>query len=152
TAILFAAIHPDRTQGLILANATARIGSDDDYPLGLSQAEAIEAVERLWGTEDLIELTAPDAAHDSAFCRWYARVTRLSMNAKEASDYLRFLAQTDVRDVLPSLRVPSLVLQRENYKWIPAEQGRDLAECIPDARFVPVPGADAVLFSEPNAE
>jgi class 3 adenylate cyclase/pimeloyl-ACP methyl ester carboxylesterase len=155
TAILFAAIHPDRTQGLILANTVARSEADDDYPFGLSEAEATAATEvftRQWGTEDLVALAYADAAHDPAIRRWAARTMRLAMTGKDASDYFRWLQHTDVREVLPSIRVPTLVLHRENYKYYPAELGRDLAERIPGAQFALVPGADAVLFSEPNAE
>jgi class 3 adenylate cyclase len=154
TAILFAAIHPDRTQGLILANTAARWGSD--APLGPSLPQSADAIEeafaRQWGTEDLAVLANPDAARDPAFRRWFARSMRLAQTGKEANDYLRWLGRTDVRDVLPSLRVPSLVLHRENYKLMPPEQGRDLAERMPNGQFALVPGADSVIFSEPNAE
>ena len=155
TAILFAAIHPDRTQGLILANTAARGFRVDDSSPGQYPAETAatsEVFERQWGTEDLAVLADPDAARDSAFRRWSARSARLAMTGKEASDYFRWLGHTDVRDVLPSLRVPTLVLHRENFKWYPAELGRAIAERIPDAQFALVPGADSVLFSEPNAE
>jgi class 3 adenylate cyclase len=155
TAILFAAIHPDRTRGLILANTVARSWRDDDYPFGLSEAEATAATDvftRQWGTENLAVLAYAGAAHDPALRRWAARSMRLAMTGKEAGDYFRWLQHTDVRDVLPSIRVPSLVLHRESYKYYPAELGRDLAERIPYAEFALVPGADGVLFTEPNAE
>jgi class 3 adenylate cyclase len=155
TAILFAAIHPDRTQGLILANTAARFWRDDDYRLGPSQAEATAAVEAFaqrWGSEDLAVLAEPDAARDPAYAGWIARGMRLAMSRKAASDYLQWLHDADVRDVIPSLRVPTLVLHRENSQWLTAEQGRDLAERIPDAQFALVPGAGGLLFSEPNAE
>jgi class 3 adenylate cyclase len=155
TAILFAAIQPDRTQGLILANTAARGFRVDDNSPGQYPAEVAatnEIFERQWGTEDLAVLPDPDAARDSAFRRWSARSSRLAMTGKEASDYFRWLQHTDVRDVLPSLRVPTLVLHRENFKWYPAELGRAIAEQIPDAQFALVPGADSRLFSEPNAE
>jgi class 3 adenylate cyclase len=153
TAILFVAIHPDRTQGLILANTAARGFSVDDSSPGQYPPEiaaTAEVFERQWGTEDLTVLAHPDAARDSAFRRWNARNMRLAMTGKEASDYFHFLQHTDVRDVLPSLRVPTLVLHRENFKWYPAEMGRAIAERIPDARFALVPGTDAVLFREPK--
>jgi class 3 adenylate cyclase len=155
TAILFAAIHPDRTQGLILANTAARGFSVDDSSPGQYPAEVAATAEiftRQWGTEDTTVLSDPDAARDSAFRRWAARSARLAMTGKEAIDYFRWLGHTDVRDVLPSLRVPTLVLHRENFKGYPAELGRAIAQRIPDARFALVPGADSVLFSEPNAE
>jgi class 3 adenylate cyclase/pimeloyl-ACP methyl ester carboxylesterase len=154
TAILFAAIHPDRTQGLILANTAARGYRVDDNSPGQYPAEVAAFAEvfvRQWGTEDLA-VADPDAARDPAFRRWMARSMRLAMTGKEAGEYLQFLQHTDVRDVLPSIRVPSLVLHRENYKWYPAELGRAIAEQVPDAHFALVPGADGFLFSEPNAE
>jgi class 3 adenylate cyclase len=155
TAILFAAIHPDRTQGLILANTAARGFGVDDRSPGQYPAEVAataEVFKRQWGTEDLAVLSDPDAARDSAFRRWSARSGRLAMTGKEAIDYFQFLQHTDVRVVLPSLRVATLVLHRENFKWYPAELGRAIAERIPDAQFALVPGSDSVLFSEPNAE
>ena len=155
TAVLFAAIHPDRIQGLILANTVTRGWRDDEYPLGPPPAEVAAAIEiftRQWGSEDLAVVANPNAARDPEFRRWFARNCRLAMTSKDASDYFQFLQLTDLRDVLPSLRVPSLVLHRENYKWSPAEQGRDLAERIPDAEFALVPGTDSALYSEPSAE
>jgi class 3 adenylate cyclase len=155
TAILFAAIHPDRTQGLILANTAARgLRVDDDSPAAYPAevAATSEVFERQWGTEDLAVPANPDSARDPAFRRWLARSMRLAMTGKEASEYFPWLQLTDVRDVLPSLRVSTVVLHRENYKWFPAELGRDLAERIPDAQFALVPGADAMIFSEPNSE
>jgi class 3 adenylate cyclase len=154
-AILFAAIHPDRTHGLILAGTTARFLRDTDYPWGLSQADAdrgLELNEQMWGTEDLAELGVPDAARDPAFRRFFARLSRVSLNRREMAAHLQWVWSTDVREVLPSLRVPTLVIYREDFKRIPHEQGRYLAEHIPGARFVLVPGADAVLWTEPTAE
>jgi class 3 adenylate cyclase len=155
TAMLFAAIHPDRTQALILFNTPARFLRDDDYPWGLSPADvdgAVEVLEQLWGTEELAEFGIPDAARDPAFRRWYARTIRLALTRREAGAYLRWVQSMDMREVLPSLRVPTFVLHRKDFKWITAEQGRDLADRIPGARFVLVPGADGDMFSEPNGE
>jgi class 3 adenylate cyclase len=155
TAILFAAIHPDRTQGLILGCTAARFLRDDDYPWGLSQSDidgAVEVLEQLWGTEEMAEFGMPDSARDPAFRHFYARINRLALNAKQAGDYFRWAQFMDVREVLSTLRVPTLVLHRENFRWITAEQGRDLADRISDAAFVLVPGADGALFSEPSAE
>src|SRR5262249_25390355 len=138
TAILFAAIHPDRTQGLLLANTAARgfrVGDNSGGQYPAEMEATVEAFVRQWGSEDLAGLANPDAARDPAYRRWSARSMRLAMTSREASTYLRWLQHTDVQDVLPSLRVPTLVLHRENFKWYPAELGRDLAERIPDAQF-----------------
>jgi class 3 adenylate cyclase len=154
-AILFAATHPDRTRGLILAGTTARFLRDTDYPWGLTEADSdrgIEVLEHMWGTDELAELGMPEAARDPAYRRFLARQQRLSVNRRDAAAYYRWMQSTDVREVLPSLRVPTLVLYREDFKWFPPEHGRYLAEHIPGARFVLVPGADGAFWSEPTAE
>jgi len=154
-AILFAATHPDRTQGLILAGSTARFRRDTDYPWGLSAADSdrgIEVLEHMWGTEELAEFGMPDAARDPGYRRFLARQQRLSVNRRDAAAYYRWMWSTDVREVLPSLRVPTLVLFREGFERFSQEHGRYLAEHIPGARFVLVPGADGALWTEPTAE
>ncbi|HMF04867.1 MAG TPA: adenylate/guanylate cyclase domain-containing protein [Acidimicrobiia bacterium] len=154
-AILFAATHPDRTQGLILSGTTARFRRDTDYPWGLSQADSdrgIGILEAMWGTEDLAEFGMPDAARDPGYRRFFARQQRLSVNRRDAGAYYRWMWSTDVREVLPSLRVPTLVVFREGFERFSPEHGRYLAEHIPGARFVLVPGADGALWSEPTAE
>jgi pimeloyl-ACP methyl ester carboxylesterase len=85
-AILFAAIHPDRTQGVVLAGTPARFVRDTDYPWGMSQADAdraIEVLEQELGTEDHAKAGAPAAARDPAFRRFFARNCRLSLNRKD---------------------------------------------------------------------
>ena len=128
---------------------------DTDYPWGLSQAEAdrgIELLEQMWGTDDLAAAGMPDVARDLAYRRFFARQFRLSLNRRDAAAYFRWVQSTDVREVLPSLRVPTLVVIREDFKGIPTESGRYLAEHIPAPCFVLVPGADGELFSEPTEE
>jgi class 3 adenylate cyclase len=154
-AILFAATHPNRAQGLILGHTTARFLRDTDYPWGLAPSDSgrvIELLERMWGTEALAAAGMPDSARDPAFRRFFARQCRLSLNRRDAGAYYRWVHSADVREVLPLLRVPTLVVHREDFKAIPLEQGRDLAERIPGARFVSVPGADGALYSQPSAE
>jgi class 3 adenylate cyclase len=154
-AILFAATHPDRTQGLILAGATARFLRDTDYPWGFSQADAdraVEFLEQMWGTDEMAEFGMPEAARDPDYRRFFGRQFRLSVNRREAAAYYRWMQSTDVREVLPSLRVPTLVVYREDCKVIPLEHGRYLAEHIPGARLVLVPGTDPALYAEPTAE
>jgi class 3 adenylate cyclase len=155
TAILFAVVHADHTRALILFTTAARFLPDVDYPWGRSQAESdngVAFVEQMWGTEDLAELVGPQAARDQDFRRWYARSARLALTPRDAATYTRWMQQTDVRAVLPSLRTPTLVLHRKDYESMSADQGRHLADHIPAARFVEVPGADAVAFAAPTKE
>jgi class 3 adenylate cyclase len=156
TALLFAAVHNDRTRALIIFNGSARFLADADYPGGLSLSEmesAIQLLEEVWGTEAMAEVGSADMiATDPSYARLYARTCRLSSSPKEAVAYFRWVQLTDVRDVLPSLRVPTLVLHRAGFRWIPPEQGKYVADRVPGARFALVPGSDGAHFHEPTAE
>ena len=154
TAILFAAVHADRTRGLILFNAAARYAADTDYDLGGSPEVMDRVGEHLvesWGRNSAA-FANRSSARDPGFLRWSSRMARLTMSPKEAGVYFRWLMNTDVRDVLPSVRAPTLVLHRTDLKITPTAQGRYVAEHIPNARFVEVPGADAVVHPEPTRE
>jgi class 3 adenylate cyclase len=154
TAILFAAVHADRTRGLILFNAAARYAADTDYPWGGSP-EVMDRIEGLfsatWGTEALAAIH-PHTRHEPGFRRWIARQSRLSMSPKEAGAYFHWLMNTDVRDALASVRAPTLVMHREDLEIVSVDQGRHVADHIPDAQFVEVPGGDAFLAAEPIDE
>jgi class 3 adenylate cyclase len=151
TAVLFAASHPTRARGLILVNSAACFPEIINAS-GVSQKEAAEVVEDAWGTEALADYIAPDAARDPAYRRWFARSLRLSLNPREAKNLLRVISTMDVRSALESVRVPTLVLHRESYQAIPLSHGRYLAERIPGASLVVLPGRDSVIYTEPAEE
>ena len=154
-AILFAASQPERTRALILGNTTARFVTASDYPWGMPEADAQAAeavIEEVWGTEAFADFGAPDSARDPAFRRWMAKISRLSSTPRDAATYYRWVLKTDVRDVLASIQVPTLVLHRERVSYITIDQGRYLAQRIPGARFEVVPGADGALYTEPHDE
>jgi class 3 adenylate cyclase len=147
-ATLFAASHPDRTTALILGNTTARALFADDYPQGLPR-DVVEAhltlIEAGWGTEEFAELVSPSLAEDPRGRAWFARYMRASASPRIAAAQLRPMLELDLRDVLSSIRVPTLVLHRRDFVLIPVAQGRFLAEHIPGARFVELEGADSSL-------
>jgi class 3 adenylate cyclase len=154
-AIMFAATRPERTQALILANTAARFAQADDYPWGLTREEmeaAADFVAEHWGTEASTGLGNTRAADDPAFRRWLAKSGRMSCSARDMATYMRQDFPTDVRQVLPSVQVPTLVLHRSDPPFFTVDQGRHLAEHIPGARFVSVPGADIAIFTKPNAQ
>ncbi|HEX9545926.1 MAG TPA: alpha/beta hydrolase, partial [Acidimicrobiales bacterium] len=154
-AILFAAVEPERTQALILGNATARFVIEDDYPSGLTKADidgAVQVLEEIWGTDAFGQFGFPDASRDPAFGQWFAKMSRLACTPRRASSYFRWVQSTDVRKVLPSIRVPTLILHRKEVSYVTLNQGRYLAEHIPGARLVVLPGADIGLFTEPTAQ
>jgi len=155
TAVLFAATRPHRTQALILVNTAARFMSAPDYPWGLAKADldAVAAfVEENWGTDALGALGNPSQADNQAYVRFQAKAARMSSSARAMSIYMRQEHQVDVRDVLSSIRVPTLVLHRKDAPFFVTDQGRHLAEHIPGARFVSVPGTDISMELKPNAQ
>jgi class 3 adenylate cyclase len=156
-AALFAATHPERTTALVLADSWARSLRTPDYPWGHLDAAAAPTVEAIlaakWGTEAFIDLfdLNPGAAADPRFRQWLAKSARMSCSPREAATYFERINQIDVRAVLPTIRVPTLVLYRERAPFMP-DQSRFLAEHIPGARLVPVPGGDSLIYAEPYAE
>ena len=150
---LFAASRPDRTAGLILSHTTVRYGWDEDYPFGLTDEEQqawIESATQEWGDSGvgLLEIAFPSRAADPDFARFYARVQRATTSPRAIGKYLAAEAFVDGRAVLPTISVPTLVVHRTDSPMLPIEHGRYLAEHIPDATLVEVPGGDAAPYWE----
>jgi class 3 adenylate cyclase/pimeloyl-ACP methyl ester carboxylesterase len=146
-ALQFAATHPERTSALVLINPSARLRQADDYPEGLTKenADAFIAWRReAWGTGQVLNVWAPSLAGDTRFARWFARCERLSNPPQDAAWRTRASFDTDVRDVLPAIRVPTLVLVRAGSPG--HEQARYVADHIDRARYVEVPGEDFIFF------
>src|SRR5512132_1392101 len=153
-ALFFAGTRPDRTSALILANTWAKFVAADDYPIGIS-AEVVEAIlaqlDQGWGTDALLALLLPSRAGDERFRHWYMKMQRAMASPKAAQPFWRSMLEVDVRTVLPLIQVPTLVLHRRDVQLLPIEYGRYLAEHIPDAKLVELPGADLPLvWAEPQ--
>ncbi len=155
-AIMTAATFPERVSALVLINSFARWRRDEDYPVGMPETTAEKMVERYeqhWGvTSEVLGLTAPSVAHDAAFRRWFLKYQRLSMPRGAATALYRWVTMLDVRAVLPLIRVPTLVIHRASNPHYRAAFGRYLADSIPDARYVELPGTDAFPFNAGNFE
>jgi class 3 adenylate cyclase/alpha-beta hydrolase superfamily lysophospholipase len=150
-ALFFAATRPERTSAVVLVNATARYLGADDYPIGISRevAEVLVAqVEQAWGTEALASMQVPSRAGDQRFRRWIAKLQRTIASPSAVEAYLRAIFQIDVRPLLPLIQAPTLVLHRRDFQFLPIEHGRYLAEHIPGAKLVELPGADGPLMWE----
>lgn len=148
-AMLFAATYPERVSALVLVNTFARLLRAPDYPIGLPIGvvrRLADAYELHWGTGDVLTLTAPGVADDPRLVRWHARYERLSMPRRASRIMFEWVQRFDVRAVLPSIRVPTLVLQRSANRYYRAVYGRYLAEHIPGAGYVELPGTDAYPF------
>jgi class 3 adenylate cyclase len=147
-AMLFAASHPDRTTALVLANTAARVLRSDDYRIGAAPKrveEVRDRIERTWGTHEQVDMQVPSRASDPHFRRWFARYTRSIAGPTAVSAYVQAMIRIDARSVLPSIRVPTLILHRVDYPWFRIEHGRYLAHHIAGARLVELPGADGPL-------
>ncbi len=150
-ALFYAATHPERIRALVLANTTARYAVADDYPIGLTTAEIEAMMNRLgelWGREESVELLAPSKSDDPEFRRWFARYQRAAARPRELASYLPMSHLLDMRSLLPAIRCPTLVLQRSAYAMSEVAHGRYIAEHVPDARFVEIPGRDGTLATE----
>ena len=145
-ALLFAATHPERTSAAVVYGSFAGTGDTGPiYPWAPDPAEAsfLEHLERNWGRGAMyLERFAPSLMGDKRYEDWFAKLERLSVSPGAAVALVRMLLQMDVRDILPAIRVPTLVLHKRDDKVVPIEEGRDLADHVPGAKFVELPGAD----------
>ncbi|HKS79161.1 MAG TPA: alpha/beta hydrolase, partial [Gaiellaceae bacterium] len=146
--VLFAATYPERTSALVtLGSFARRRDPDDDYPwapTAENREETAQDIERNWGhlrPED-VEYYAPSRLGDDQFVRNLERYLRRSASPGAAAALLRMNSYIDVRDVLPTIRVPTLVLHRTGDHDVDVAEGRYLASKIPGARFVELPGDD----------
>ncbi len=145
-SMVFAATYPDRTTALVLADAYARFVRAPDYEHGLP-AESLDQhyawMCATWGTGAHADRAAPSLADDAAYREWLGRYQRLSMSPGEfAAMYPATVFETDVRSILSSIRVPTLVLHRARNSYIRVGHGRYLAEQIRGARYVELDGED----------
>lgn len=142
-AIPFVATHPNRASALILYGAFARIHRADDYPFGLSldaRERGISWFRERWGTGRQLELTAPSLADDPFEVDLMGRAERYSASPGVAEAFFEMMADVDVRHVLDTVHVPTLVLHRSGDRWIRPEHGRYLADHIPGAQYIELPG------------
>jgi class 3 adenylate cyclase/pimeloyl-ACP methyl ester carboxylesterase len=148
-AIPFAAMYPERVAGLVLNDASARLYRAADYPIGFPERVRETGIgwwlER-WGNGTQLELTAPGFADDPHEVEAMARFERFAASPGLARAFFRLVSDLDVREILPAVRVPTLVVHRAGDRYIRAEHGRYLAEWIPGARYVELPGDDHYPF------
>ncbi len=148
-ALLFAATHPDRTQALSLGNATARYLSADDYRCGVSPESANQIVTFLrekWGTDEFTLTHTPGLQKSPQDVYMSSRRLRGAATPRQAAAHFRYFCDIDVRSILPTIRVPTLVSNCVNQTLFPIEQGRYLADHIPNAKFLELPGHDAAVL------
>jgi class 3 adenylate cyclase len=149
-SILSAATHPRRVSALAMYGAAARIAWAPDYPQGLPRElfsdAAAEAILERWGDDALLDVFAPSYVDDEAVRELWGTMQRVGASPSMGVAALRALLHIDVRDVLPSVQVPTLLLHRAGDRAIPAAGSRYMAEQIPDSRYVELAGTDHLWF------
>ena len=142
---LFAATYPGRTRALVTFGIFAKRIWSPDYPWAPKpeqREQEYELVEREWGRDMDLGSLAPSVAEDEAFKRWITAYFRRSASPGAAVTLLRMNTEIDIRAVLPTIGVPTLVLHRTGDLDAKVEEGHWIAEQIPGARFVELPGVD----------
>jgi len=144
-AVLFAATHPERLDSLVLINGFARLLRSDDYPAGMpteARDSVLAGIETNWGTGRLATVLAPSVASQSGVKDWYGRVERYAASPGTALAKMRAISELDVRNVLPLVAAPTLVVHNRDDWFIRAGHGRYLAEHIAGAHLLERDSAD----------
>ena len=149
-AMLMTASHPDRVKALVLYGTFSRLLRAPDYPLGVTEEQLSALVElsaKGWGEGVGLGGWAPSRRGDAELRRWWARLQRVAASPGMVRNIFALYPQLDIRDVLPAIQVPTLVLHRRDDRMVRLEMGRYLADRIPGAKFVEVDGADHLFFT-----
>jgi pimeloyl-ACP methyl ester carboxylesterase len=147
-SLLFAATYPERVRALALVGIFAKRLWSPDYPWAPKledRLREIEEVERDFG--DGLDLTYAAPDEDPDLLAWYSTFFRRSASPGAAAALLRMNTEIDTRQVLPTIRVPTLILSRTHDQDVTVEEGRWVASQIPDARFVEIPGSAHLLWA-----
>lgn len=154
-SLLFAATYPERTTALVLYGCFAKGLWSDDYPWAATREELdaeLASIARDWGGPFDLQNGAPSLADDVRAKEWLAAYLRHSAGPKAAISIWGWNAEIDVRDILPAVHVPTLVLHRQGDRWQKVEEGRYLAAHIEGAKYVELPGEDHVIWGSGQTE
>ncbi|HJT38443.1 MAG TPA: adenylate/guanylate cyclase domain-containing protein [Actinomycetota bacterium] len=149
-SILFAATYPQRVSALVLYGGMARTTYSEDHPWAPEKDALLEANELLlpfWGQGIMPEMFAPSVADDPEITKWSARLERYAASPAMVQKMFEMFYDTDVRAFLPLVNVPTLILHRTGDRIVNIRSGRYLAEHIPGARLVEMPGSDHAGWS-----
>ncbi len=156
--ILFAAAHPERTRALILQGGEVRERTDEDWPWGESTLEQFEAnaatIPERWGTSGRgVAMRVPSIANDPGVAgieRWWQKVQRNAATPAAWEAFARMAFEIDVRDVVPTIHVPTLIIHATGDRVCHVENARWLAKNIPGALFLEMPGEDHLPWFHPD--
>ena len=144
-AVLFAHDHLERAEALILYGSWARRIAGPGYPYGPSARQledVIAGMDRAWATGEWWDGGRPSPTDDKRHRTWWARYLRTAASPAMAQNVIRMNMRMDIRDLLPSIEQPTLILHRTGDTWIDVGHARYLAQHIPSASYVELPGSD----------
>jgi class 3 adenylate cyclase len=142
---LYAATYPDRVTALVLSGVGPKGGLTMTPEV---RSQFLDAIESNWGDGTLLTLFAPSKVGNHAFEEWWGRMQRSAVSPGMARQLMEMISETDLRAVLPSIKVPTLVTHITGDRLVPVELGREVAELIPDARFLEYEGDDAYAWTD----
>lgn len=149
-SLLFAASHPGRVSHLVLCGSMARATATPDYPWA-PEPEGLEMnlefVYEWWGSGVALEVFAPSLADDPAFTEWWRGFERNAASPGAMIQLIKMFQGIDVRALLPSIQVPTLMIHRKGDRVANYRGARWMAEQIPGARYVELPGQDHLPFA-----
>jgi DNA-binding winged helix-turn-helix (wHTH) protein/pimeloyl-ACP methyl ester carboxylesterase len=149
-SIAFAARYPERVSALILCGAFAKRVWSEDYPWAPTPQQRqvfFDDIEKHWGGPIGIEQIAPSLANDPAFRAWWGTYQRRSASPSAALALARMNTAIDVRDLLPKVKAPTLVIHRRHDIDAKVEEGQYIADRIPGARILELPGNDHLIYA-----
>ena len=149
-ATLFAASHPERSKALILYGAFAQFKSW--FPTQEALEGLFQYIDSAWGSGESMPMFTPSMTEDPAFKEWWGKFERLGASPGAAKKIMRLNSQIDITDILPSVKVPTLVIHRADDVTVNVQGGRLLAERIPNAKYVELPGVDHLPMVGENSD
>lgn len=144
-SLLFSHLHRERAQSLILYGSWARRLAAPDYPWGPDAATLerhLGKMEKAWATGEWWASDQPSPLDDEVHRKWWAKYLRTAASPAMAEKLIRMNTEVDLREMLPEIEVPTLILHRTDDHWIDVGHARYMADRIPDARYVELPGVD----------
>lgn len=149
-ATLFAGMHADRCTALVLYGSFARFS--DWFPTRQKLDEFYAYIETGWGSGTSVPAFAPSRKDDQAFIRWWGKWERLGASPSAVTRLIQMNSQIDISDILPSIRVPTLVLHKTEDPTVNIEGGRFLAEKIPNATLIELEGPDHCYWTDDSRD
>jgi pimeloyl-ACP methyl ester carboxylesterase len=152
-SVLFAAAYPERVEGLVLYGTFATRRWHEDYPWAPTPEERerhVRAIREGWGGIVHLPELAPGVVDDQEFCDWWARYLRSSASPAAAAALTSMNSEADVRAVLPTIHLPTLIVHRTGDLRTDVRGARWMAEQIPGARYVELPGEDHLIWADPD--